>query len=76
MVYTDRKDVSSRHNIHVNDDGTTPVYVSSECQNMAYPQNCIDITGQGDIFFYFRTYAPTQEYFDKTWVLSDIKRIK
>ncbi|MEC4688353.1 MAG: DUF1214 domain-containing protein [Nitrospirota bacterium] len=76
MVYTDRKDVSSRQDVHVNEDGTTPVYVSSECQNISYPQNCIDISGQGDIFFYFRHYAPTQDYFDKKRPLPDIKRIK
>ncbi len=76
MVYTDRKDVSSRHDIHVNDDGTTPVYVSSECQNMPYPQNCIDVTGQGDIFFYFRVYAPTPDYFARKWTLPDISRVE
>ena len=76
MVYTDRKDVSSRHDIHVNDDGTTPVYISSNPQDMPYPQNCIDVTGQGDIFFYFRVYAPTPDYFAKKWRLPDIRRIK
>ena len=33
---------------------------------MPYPQNCIDVTGQGDIFFYFRVYAPTPDYFAKS----------
>jgi hypothetical protein len=27
-------------------------------------------------FTYFRTYAPTEAYFDKTWKLDDLKRIK
>ena len=76
MVYTDRKDVSSRHDIHVNADGSTPVYISSEPENMPYPQNCIDISDQGDVFFYFRCYAPTRDYFDKTWTLPNIQRIK
>lgn len=74
MVYTDRKDVSSRHDIHVNKDGTTPVYVSPKCERMSFPQNCIDSRGQGDLFFYFRVYAPTQAYFAKKWVLPDIRR--
>ena len=76
MVYTDRKDVSSRHDIHVNKDGSVPVYMSSECENMRYPQNCIKIDGQGDIFVYFRVYAPTQDYFEKNWTLPDIRRIR
>lgn len=75
MVYTDRKDVSSRQDVFVGEDGSTPVYMSSECSKMPYPQNCIDISGQGDIFVYFRIYAPMQAYFDKAWTLPDIKRL-
>lgn len=76
MVYTDRKDVSSRHDIYVNEDGSVPVYISSEPEKMPYPQNTINIKGQGDIFFYFRVYAPTKAYFEKTWKLPDMRRIK
>ena len=76
MVYTDRKDVSSRHVIHVNEDGSVPVYISSEPENMPYPQNTINVEGQGDVFFYFRVYAPTMAYFEKTWKLPDMRRIK
>lgn len=76
MVYTDRKDISSRQKIHVNKDGTTPVYISSDPKKMPYPQNCINVKGQGDFFFYFRVYAPTQDYFDKKWTLPDINRIR
>jgi hypothetical protein len=76
MVYTDRKDVSSRQNIFIEDDGTTPVYISSDCSKIPYRQNCIDTSGQGDFFVYFRVYAPTQAYFDKTWTLPDIERLK
>jgi len=76
MVYTDRTDVSSRHNIHVNQDGAISVYISAECGRMPYPQNCISVKDQGDFFFYFRVYAPTQDYFDKKWRLPDIHRIK
>jgi hypothetical protein len=76
MVYTDRKDVSSRHDIHVNEDGSVPVFMSSECENMRYPQNCIKIDDQGDVFVYFRVYAPTQDYFDKNWTLPNIQRIE
>jgi hypothetical protein len=76
MVYTDRKDVSSRHDIHVNDDGSVPVYISSDPASMPHPQNTINVEGQGDIFFYFRVYAPTQDYFDKNWTLPDIRRME
>ncbi len=43
---------------------------------MPHPQNTINVEGQGDIFFYFRVYAPTQDYFKKTWTLPDIRRIR
>jgi hypothetical protein len=75
MVYTDRKDVSSRQNLFMAGDGSTPVYLSSNCAAVPYPQNCADISGQGDVFVYFRTYAPMQAYFDKTWTLPDFKRL-
>jgi hypothetical protein len=76
MVYTDRKDVSSRHDIHVNEDGSVPVYISSDPASMPYPQNTINVADQGDIFFYFRVYAPTEDYFAKTWTLPDIRRMR
>jgi hypothetical protein len=76
MVYTDRKDVSSRQDLFVAPDGATPVYPSSNCAAMPYLQNCADISGQGDVFVYFRTYAPTQAYFDKTWTLPDFQRLE
>ncbi len=36
----------------------------------------IDVSGQGDIFLYFRFYAPTQDYVDKTCALPHIERIR
>ena len=76
MVYTDRKDVSSRMDIFTAEDGSTPVYLSSDCASQPHPLNCIDIKGQGDIFVYFRAYAPKQAFFDKSWRLPDIERIE
>ncbi len=75
MVYTDRKDVSSRQDLFMAADGSTPVYLSSNCSAMPHPQNCVDISGQGDVFVYFRVYAPTQAFFDKTWQLPDFQRL-
>ncbi len=76
MVYTDKKEVSSRMGLFVAEDGSTPVYLSSNCANQPHPQNCIDTNGQGDIFVYFRAYAPKQAFFDKSWRLPDIQRIR
>jgi hypothetical protein len=75
MVYTDVKEINSRQDIHINDDGTTYVYLSSTCDKAPFPQNCIDISGQGDVFAYFRWYSPTEAYFDKSWVLPNIQKI-
>ena len=76
MVYTSRKDVSSRHDVFVEKDGSTPVYLSSNCPKMPHPQNCADISGQGDVFVYFRVYAPTKAYFNKAWTLPNIEKVK
>lgn len=75
MVYTDTKEISSRMDLFVAEDGSTPVYLSSNCRSLPHPQNCIDTKGQGDIFIYFRAYAPTRAFFDKTWSLPNVKRL-
>ena len=75
MVYTDVKEISSRHDIRINDDGTTDIYLSSTCEKAPFPQNCIDISGQGDVFVYFRWYSPTKAYFEKSWVLPNIEKV-
>ncbi len=76
MVYTDTKEISSRMDLYVADDGATPVYMSSDCASMPHPQNCVNTSGQGDVFVYFRVYAPTEAFFDKSWTLPNIERIE
>lgn len=74
MIYTDQQEINSRMEIKTNADGSTDVYLSSNPDEMPLPQNSLDISAQGDIFVYFRWYAPTKEFFDKTWVLPNIER--
>ena len=74
MIYTDQQEINSRMEIKTNADGSTDVYLSSNPDDMPLPQNSLDISAQGDIFVYFRWYAPTKEFFDKTWVLPNIER--
>jgi hypothetical protein len=75
MVYTDVKEINSRMDLYENSDGTTDVYLSSQCENTPHPENCISTKGQGDIFVYFRWYSPTKEFFDKSWVLPNIGKM-
>ena len=74
MVYTDVKEINSRMDIQTNEDGTTDIYLSSRCDKAPLPENCIDIKEQGDVFVYFRSYSPTEAYFDKSWVLPNIEK--
>ena len=39
--------------------------------------SCDESKGSGEGFFmYFRAYGPTKEFFDKSWKLNDIEKIK
>jgi hypothetical protein len=72
-AYPDR---SSRDDIVVNPDGTTDIYFGPSPPLGKPQKNWIKtIPGRG-WFTYFRLYAPTQPYFDKSWQLPDIERFK
>ena len=70
--YADR---GSRDDIVTNEDGTIDIYFGSEAPE-GKERNWIK-TNKGDPWFaYFRLYGPLEEYFDRSWVLSDIEEIK
>lgn len=69
-------DKSSRMNLELNDDGSADLYFGPELPAGAPKANWTKtVPGEG-WFTYFRFYAPTQPYFDKTWQLPDIKKLK
>jgi len=69
----DSSGIVSRDDIEYNDDGTVDIYYSADCSKYA---NCIKTTEGEDFFTYFRSYAPKKEFFDKSWQLNEVKKIK
>jgi hypothetical protein len=72
-TYPDR---SSRDDITTNADGSVDLYFGPEPPAGKPPKNWIKTLPDKGWFTYFRLYAPTQPYFDKTWVLPDIEEVK
>jgi len=70
--YPDR---SSRDDITKNADGSVDLYFGPQPPAGKPANNWIKTLPQKGWFTYFRLYAPTQPYFDKTWVLPDIEKI-
>jgi hypothetical protein len=68
--YPDR---SSRDDIVTNADGSVDLYFGPQPPAGKPQQNWIKTLPSKGWFTYFRLYAPTQPYFDKTWVLPDIE---
>jgi hypothetical protein len=71
--YPDR---SSRDDIVKNADGSTDLYFGPEAPAGKPSKNWIKTLPGKGWFTYFRLYGPTQPYFDKTWVLPDIEKVK
>ena len=71
----DLPDKSSRMDLAKNDDGSVTLYFGPDLPRGAAETNWVKtVPGEG-WFTYFRLYAPTQPYFDKTWQLPDIRKI-
>lgn len=69
-------DKSSRQNITVNEDGSVDLYFGpSAPADPAQASNWVKtVPGEG-WFTYFRLYAPTEAYFDRSWQLPDIENL-
>ena len=65
--------ITSQQDIVSNKDGSVTITFASNC---AKYKNCIQTTKGEDFFTYFRAYAPKAAFFDKSWQLNDIVKIK
>ncbi|PWJ41809.1 DUF1214 domain-containing protein [Sediminitomix flava] len=78
--FIDNKDrnpgVSSRDELVKNDDGSITITIGPEKPKEVSESNFIYSNQNEGWFAYFRCYAPTQAFFDKTWRLPDIDRKK
>lgn len=73
---TDRADRSSRHDLVKNADGSVNLYFGPGEAPKGMENNFVK-TNDGDGFFvYLRLYAPTEPYFERSWKLSDIEKVK
>jgi hypothetical protein len=68
-------DRSSRDDIVVNDDGTVDLFFGPTLPKGAPESNWIQTVAGKGWFSYFRLYAPTQPFFDRTWTLNDFEEI-
>jgi hypothetical protein len=69
-------DRSSRDNIVKNADGSVDLYFGPSAPAGKPESNWIKTLPGKGWFTYFRLYGPTQPYFDRSWVLPDIKLMK
>lgn len=77
FVYTGvQPDRSSRDDIVKNADGSVDLYFGPTAPAGKPETNWIKTLPGRGWFTYFRLYGPTQPYFDRSWVLPDIERVR
>ncbi|MDO6581067.1 DUF1254 domain-containing protein [Photobacterium sp. 2_MG-2023] len=67
-----KSDVSSRNELKENQDGSIDLYFGPAAP-AGFESNWIQTIKGRHWFSYFRLYAPTEAYFDKSWKLNDIE---
>jgi hypothetical protein len=72
----EQPDRSSRNDLVRNADGSVDLYFGPTAPAGKPPANWIQTLPGKGWFTYFRLYGPTQPYFDRSWVLSDIERVE
>lgn len=66
---------SKKKSLKIEEDGSVRVFLGPEVPK-GYENNWVQ-TNKGEGFFmYFRLYGPTESYYDKSWKLPDVKRVK
>jgi hypothetical protein len=69
-------DKSSRMDLELNKDGSVDLYFGPTLPASAPRANWTKTVPEEGWFTYFRFYAPTQPYFDRSWQLPDIVKVK
>jgi hypothetical protein len=59
-----------------NADGTVDLFFGPTAPDGKPKSNWIQTLPGKGWFSYFRLYGPTQAYFDRSWVLPDIERVR
>ena len=71
-----RAAVSSRTGVVPNDDGSVTIHFSPELPKGVEKGNWIETNSGESWFTYLRFYGPTEAYFDESYPLQNIKRVK
>jgi hypothetical protein len=58
-----------------NEDGSADLYFGPKAP-AGHESNWIKTNKDENWFAYFRLYAPTEKYFDRSWPISDIETVK
>ena len=73
---TGRADRSSRHDLVKNADGSVNLYFGPGEAPEGMESNFIKTNAKEGFFVYLRLYAPTEPYFERSWKLPDIVKVK
>ena len=68
-------DKSSRMDLLTNEDGSVDLYFGPKAPE-GKEQNWIPTVANQGFFAYFRLYAPTEPYLERSWKLPDIENVK
>lgn len=67
--------VNNKREIKVEKDGSVKVFIGPNAPK-GYESNWIATNEKEGFFMYFRFYGPLESYYDKSWKMSDVIRIK
>ncbi|MNH30492.1 hypothetical protein D3C79_907900 [compost metagenome] len=70
-----KADLSSRQDLKKNADGSVDLYFGPTAPQ-GFESNWVQTLPGKHWFSYFRLYAPTEAYFDKSWKLDDITTVE
>ena len=70
-----KADLSSRQDLKKNPDGSVDLYFGPSAPT-GFENNWVQTLPGKHWFSYFRLYAPTEAYFDKSWKLDDITAVE
>ena len=73
---TGRADRSSRHDLVKNEDGSVDLYFGPGDAPKGMENNFVKTNSGEGFFVYLRLYAPTEPYFEKSWALPDMEKMK
>ena len=66
--------VSSKNDVKVEADGSVKVYVGPKAP-IGYETNWVQSNIGEGFFAYLRLYGPTEAYYDKSWIMPDVRKV-